>query len=314
MIQVVISGSVDTSTVGNYTITYTATDSSGNSVSVTRTVQVVAGPTTNSSEIYFENGTCKCPNASVGDSAVINGVTYTVVDNSSFIDQTANDNVNLCTTKVTDMSWLSNRFSDKCTFNSDIGFWDTSNVTNMQAMFNMVNCGSNVYGNGGIFNQDISNWDTSSVTDMSLMFLNASSFNQNISGWDVSNVVNMNAMLSGTAFNQDISSWDTSSVTNMGSLFQFATSFNQNIGGWNTSSVTNMDRMFYKASAFNQDIGNWNTSSVTNMPNMFNEASAFNQDLSGWCVTNIASEPSNFSRNSALTNTNKPVWGTCPGN
>ena len=50
MIQVVISGSW-ISTVG--TITYTSTDSSGNSV-VTRTVQVVAGQTTGSQDgIYF---------------------------------------------------------------------------------------------------------------------------------------------------------------------------------------------------------------------------------------------------------------------
>jgi hypothetical protein len=45
---------------------------------------------------------------------------------------------------------------------------------------------------------------------------------------------------------------------------------------------------------------------------MFNNASAFNQDLTSWCVTNIAAEPANFGIISALTNANKPVWGTCP--
>jgi hypothetical protein len=45
---------------------------------------------------------------------------------------------------------------------------------------------------------------------------------------------------------------------------------------------------------------------------MFNSASAFNQDLTSWCVTNIAAEPANFGIISALTNANKPVWGTCP--
>ena len=48
------------------------------------------------------------------------------------------------------------------------------------------------------------------------------------------------------------------------------------------------------------------------MSNMFKEANVFNQDLTGWCVTNITSEPSQFSNNFALTNANKPVWGTCP--
>ena len=40
--------------------------------------------------------------------------------------------------------------------------------------------------------------------------------------------------------------------------------------------------------------------------------SSFNQDISGWCVSNINSEPINFLFSSALTDANKPVWGTCP--
>jgi len=40
-LTVSISGAVDTSTVGNYTLTYTATDSAGNEANVTRSVEVV---------------------------------------------------------------------------------------------------------------------------------------------------------------------------------------------------------------------------------------------------------------------------------
>jgi hypothetical protein len=47
---------------------------------------------------------------------------------------------------------------------------------------------------------------------------------------------------------------------------------------------------------------------------MFASASAFNQDLTRWCVSGITSEPANFASNSALTETNKPIWGTCPSN
>jgi len=78
------------------------------------------------------------------------------------------------------------------------------------------------------------------------------------------------------------------------------------------SSVANMEKMFYQASAFNQDISGWDTSSVTNMDWMFFRASTFNQDISNWCVTNIASEPTQFSTETSLTESNKPVWGTCP--
>jgi len=115
-----------------------------------------------------------------------------------------------------------------------------------------------------------------------------------------------------SSFNQDISIWNVSNITSMSSMFYEATGFNQDLGGWDTSNVTNMSLMFFNANAFNQDIGSWDTSSVTNMGSMFNGAGSFNQDLSGWCVTNITSEPSNFSSSSALTNKNKPVWGTCP--
>jgi surface protein len=300
MIQVVISGSVDTSTAGNYTITYTATDSSGNSVSVTRTVQVVAGQTTGSSDIYFENGTCKCPNASVGDTAVINGVTYTVVDDSTIAAQIANENYNLCTTKVTNMNEL---FKDKTSFNSDIGFWDTSNVTSMNGMFTL----------SAEFNQDISSWNTSSVVQTGHMFDGASSFNQDIGSWNISNVVSIRYMFANSNFNQDIGRWDTSKVNDMQGMFYNAKVFNQNIGNWNTSNVTVLQHMFLFAESFNQPIGNWDVSSVTNMNSMFGGATNFNQDLTNWCVSNFQSEPDDeFSGGSALTEDNKPVWGTCP--
>ena len=99
----------------------------------------------------------------------------------------------------------------------------------------------------------------------------------------------------------------------MSEMFRNADAFNLSINPWDVSTVTNMSGMFRGTSVFNQSLSTWNVSSVTNMDDMFNTASAFNQDLSGWCVSNIPSNPLNFTTNSALTNENKPVWGTCPG-
>ena len=45
---------------------------------------------------------------------------------------------------------------------------------------------------------------------------------------------------------------------------------------------------------------------------MFFGATNFNQDLKNWCVQNFDSEPEYFSLESALTELNKPKWGTCP--
>ena len=112
-------------------------------------------------------------------------------------------------------------------------------------------------------------------------------------------------------FNQDIGAWNVSSVTDMGWMFT-AYSFNQDIGDWDTSSVTNMLHMFADARSFNQEIGAWNVSSVTDMRYMFYYATSFNQDISSWCVSNFVSEPTFFSRNSPLSESNEPVWGTCP--
>ena len=73
--------------------------------------------------------------------------------------------------------------NDARAFTQDIGNWDVSNVTNMNAMF----------ANNISFNKDIGSWNTSSVTDMADMFHAASAFNQNISSWCVGNISSLPA-------------------------------------------------------------------------------------------------------------------------
>ena len=103
----------------------------------------------------------------------------------------------------------------------------------------------------------------------------------------------------------------TSDIIYMSYMFRDNINFNQDISHWDTSNVAYMNFMFSNASAFNQDIGNWDTSSVIDMNSMFTNTNNFNQDLSGWCLRFINTEPGNFSSNSALTASNKPVWGSC---
>ena len=191
------------------------------------------------------------PCAEIGDVGIINGVEYTVVDremlnqmvsyegslNGDGFPNGFPDVTKLCTTRVTDMSYL---FWDcvDMQFNQPIGSWDVSNVTTMENMFG-AECGWAEKE----FNQDISNWDVSNVTYMRGLFSNNSDFNQDISNWDVSN------------------------VTDMSYMFYLAQSYNQSILGWDTSNVTNMSGMFNEAYSFNQDTNNINTVNVANCTN-----------------------------------------------
>lgn len=179
-----------------------------------------------------------------------------------------------------------------------------STVTDLQQCF---------YYATGTIGSNIESWNTVNVINMNRAFEGATAFNQNIGSWNTSNVLTFAYMFSGaSAFNQNIGSWNTSKATNMSGMFYGTTAFNQDISGWDTSNVTNTSDMFWLASSFNQPIGSWNVMNVINMSNMFNGATVFDQNLSTWCVGNFQSQPSNFSASSALSESNKPVWGTCP--
>ncbi len=226
---------------------------------------------------------------------------------------------------VTDMSFM---FSKATSFNGNLNSWVVNNVTTMESMFDGASA----------FNQNLNNWIINNVTNMVHMFRKAVSFNGDISSWNVTSVVNMRGMFAqATLFNGDINSWNVSNVTSMDYMFASAESFNRNLNSWDVSGVTAMDGMFSKATSFNgdlrdwdvgnagpmdymfqeaesfnRDIGNWDVSSATSMRYMFSGASSFDQDLSGWCVTNINSYPDGFSSGSPLSNSHRPVWGTCP--
>ncbi|MGC6514499.1 MAG: BspA family leucine-rich repeat surface protein, partial [Myxococcota bacterium] len=294
-----------------------------------------------------DNGiTVVCPDAAVGDTGVVNGVTYTKRDRDFLKNNAAaGDFETACTTGLTDLSTM---FISDSSFNEDISSWDVSDVTNMSFTF----------GAAYAFNQDISAWDTSSVTDMSFMFSYSEAFNADISGWDVSNVTTMYYMFNDAyAFNQDLTDWDVSSVTIMNGMFYAATAFNGDIGSWDVSSVTSMDGMFegatsynqdlsswdvsnatdmtamfafsgfnqdisgwqvgnvttmhamFEGSSFNYDIGSWDVSNVTDMLAMFDGATAFNQDLSGWCLPNFTSEPEDFATGASSWTLPQPLWG-----
>ena len=95
----------------------------------------------------------------------------------------------------------------------DLSALDTSEVTNMSAMFSY--CSS-------LTSLDVSKFDTSQVTDMSSMFGGCSSLTSlDVSKFNTSEVTNMNSMFSfcDSLTSLDVSSFDTSQVTDMNSMF-----------------------------------------------------------------------------------------------
>ena len=60
--------------------------------------------------------------------------------------------------------------------------------------------------------------------------------------------------------------------------------------------------------SFNQSISNWDVSNVYLWLRCSTKCN-FILNLTGWCVSNFGSEPTSFATNSALTNSNKPIWG-----
>ncbi len=91
--------------------------------------------------------TVLCPAAAVGDTGVVDGVTYTKRDRAALnalVTASPTDEVELarsCTTGVTNLSELfgfvfgGSKVSDPTTFNPDLSSWDVSSVTKMAGMF-----------------------------------------------------------------------------------------------------------------------------------------------------------------------------------
>ena len=173
----------------------------------------------------------------------------------------------------------------------DIRNFNTSNVTNMEHLFNGLkkvtdldlsgldvkrvnNIGSLFARNPGLISLNLSGWQLDSVHDMSYMFNQLHALNTlNLTGFTTKNVVDMNHM-----FNEchnltalDLSSFDTRNVTDMNNMFRddFALK-NLNLSSFSTSNVTNMKEMFrHSGVIYPLDVSTFDTRKVTNMDGMF---------------------------------------------
>jgi surface protein len=305
-------GTVDNSTIGEYRLTYTATDSKGQQTSIVRTVNIVEPRpfittwrtdkpgesddftirldipyTPNFVTVDWGDGTTSTERNTLTHTYTEKG-TYTITISGDFrsldYDYEPGDIRDISklvsVEQWGDVQWLSmgRAFAgcDNVAFNAS----DTPDLRQVTNMFGAFSYCTNITGN-------LSGWEFSSGTEMNEMFRGASGINVDITSWDVSQVTDMHYMFEDVGdFNQDISAWDVSSVTDMFHMFKNAGDFNQDISAWDVSSVRDMEGMFIGASTFDQDLSAWDVSSVRYMEGMFSGAtlSSENYDalLNSW--------------------------------
>ena len=188
----------------------------------------------------------------------------------------------------------------------DVSSFDTSKVTNMEAMF---------AGMPSLTTLNLSNFDTSKVTRMNSMFEGASRLTTlNLSNFDTSKVTDMEAMFGYmyglTSLN--ISSFDTSQVTNMRDMFSNIRNLTSlNLSNFNTSKVTDMRAMFgYMYGLSSLNLTNFDTSKVTDMNSMFAGMSLTGLNLSNFDTSNVTDMGSMFYNMRNLTSLNLANFDT----
>ena len=188
----------------------------------------------------------------------------------------------------------------------DVSNFDTSRVTNMEAMF---------AGMPNLTTLNFSNFDTSKVTRMNSMFEGASRLTTlNLSNFDTSKVTDMEAMFGYmyglTSLN--ISNFDTSQVTNMRDMFSNMRNLTSlNLTNFNTSKVTDMRAMFgYMYGLSSLNLTNFDTSQATDMNSMFAGMSLTTLNLSNFDTSKVTDMGSMFYNMRNLTSLNLTNFDT----
>jgi surface protein len=120
-------------------------------------------------------------------------------------------------------------------FDGDLSSWDTRVVVDAGSMFQSA---LSFTGRGLIY------WNTSSMTNMQAMFNEAGSFNSDISVWEVSNVINMTSMFAfANKFNSNLNLWNVANVESFSYAFNGASSFNRDLSSWDVRSGITFEGM-----------------------------------------------------------------------
>ena len=180
---------------------------------------------------------------------------------------------------------------------NNIGYLDTSNVTNMSEMF---------YDCGELTELDVTNFDTSKVTDMSGMFHQCWSLTElDVTNFDTTNVTDMSGMFGGLDLTElDVTNFDTTNVTDMSGMFYGSWSLTElDVTNFDTSNVTNMSEMFTSCKGLTElDVTNFDTSKVTDMSYMFGDCQGLTElDVTNFDTSNVTNMSDMFYNCKGLT-------------
>ena len=189
---------------------------------------------------------------------------------------------NLNTTNVTNMQAMFLNCSSITTL--DLSSFNTENVTNMIQVF---------YGCSSLTSINLRNFNTTKVTNMTGLFYKCTSLtNIDLSSFNTPNVKNISGLvqLCSSLKTLDLRNFDTSKVTDMSGMFYGCSSLTQlNLNCFDTTNATEMSWMFSGCTSLTTiDVSNFNTEKVTGMHHMFYQCSSLESlDLSSFNTVSV---------------------------
>ena len=172
----------------------------------------------------------------------------------------------------------SEMFSDCGVLDLDLSNFDTSNVINMDSMFEGVGAVGDDYSTLLDSELNLSSFDTSNVVSMWNMFHLCSAEIIGLNLFDTSQVDDMGCMFRSYLYEGtlDLSGFNTSNVGSMASMFDRCRARKLILSSFDTSNVAIMESMFAECEVVNLDISNFKLDSLENADSMFFSCKAKN--------------------------------------
>jgi len=323
-VELIITGEVDTNVIGDYTITYSATDSGGRTTTVKRTVSVLdlTAPVitlnqtkggTDDVELglgrdYRELGATVSDDVDselevVIDSSAVDvnskgtySVTYTATDEGGNVAELTRtvevvDPRPFITTWKTDNTGISEDNEIYLSINPDYENDDAYSYTvdwGDDSIDTVTGSITHAYTEAGTYTVTISGNFPGTYFYVPKTDFDAEKL-LTIEQWGDVPLQSMSASFL-YASNLIASATDTPDlrqVESMENAFNRAALFNDDISDWDISNITTLKGTFASANSFNHDISDWDTSSVTSLSGTFENHTTFNQDISGWDTSNV---------------------------